>query len=62
MREAVGVPIDWTTAGHMVVGWLKGSHGPVGLRALATAVNVDHWDQPPADLLEQSTSLEARRT
>jgi hypothetical protein len=46
LREAVGVPADWMIAGHVVVGWPKGKHGPVRRRPLADVVNLDHWDQP----------------
>lgn len=46
LRDAVGVPDDWMLAGHIVVGWPKGKHGPVRRRPLAAAVNLDHWDEP----------------
>jgi nitroreductase len=46
LREAVGVPADWMIAGHVVVGWPKGKHGPVRRRPLADVVGLDHWDQP----------------
>ncbi|QLL10463.1 nitroreductase family protein [Mycobacterium vicinigordonae] len=46
LREAVGVPDDWMLAGHIVIGWPKGNHGPVRRRPLADAVNLDHWDKP----------------
>lgn len=62
LRDAVGVPEDWMMAGHVVVGWPKGRHGPVRRRPLEVVVNLDHWDQPPADLLGDNTSREARRT
>ena len=61
LRDAVGVPDDWMMAGHIVVGWPKGSHGPVRRRPLAASLNMDHWDQPPADLLGENTSRETRR-
>lgn len=51
LRDAVGVPGDWMLAGHIVVGWPKGKHGPVRRRPLADAVNLDHWDVPAADLV-----------
>jgi nitroreductase len=51
LREAVGVPEDWMIAGHIVVGWPKGKHGPVRRRPLAEAVNLDHWDQPAETLI-----------
>ncbi len=46
LREAVGVPDDWMLAGHIVVGWPKGRHGPLRRRSVAAAANLDHWDQP----------------
>jgi nitroreductase len=45
LRDAVGVPEDWMLAGHIVVGWPKGKHGPVRRRPVATAVNFDRWDE-----------------
>jgi nitroreductase len=51
LRGAVGVPDGWLLAGHVVVGWPKGRHGPVRRRALRDAVNLDYWDQPPGELL-----------
>jgi nitroreductase len=56
LRNAVGVPDEWMMAGHIVVGWPKGTHGPVRRRPLAAAVNMDHWDQPAADLLGDNHS------
>jgi nitroreductase len=49
LRDAVGVPEGWMIAGHIVVGWPKGKHGPLRRRPLADVVNLDHWDEP-ADL------------
>jgi nitroreductase len=46
LREAVGVPEDWLVAGHVVVGWPKGKHGPVRRRPLEEFVNLDRWDGP----------------
>lgn len=45
LRQAVGVPGDWMLAGHVVVGWPKGRHGPLRRRPLADAVDLDRWDQ-----------------
>jgi nitroreductase len=50
LRDAVGVPDDWMVAGHVVVGWPKGKHGPVRRRPLAEVVNLDRWDEPAAEL------------
>jgi nitroreductase len=46
LRDAVGVPDDWMVAGHIVVGWPKGGHGPVRRRPLSEVVNLDRWDEP----------------
>jgi nitroreductase len=51
LREAVGVPDEWLLAGHVVVGWPRGNHGPVRRRPLADVVNLDRWDAPAADLV-----------
>ena len=49
LRDATGVPEDWMIAGHVVVGWPKGKHGP-SRRPLAEAVNLDRWDEPASEL------------
>lgn len=54
LRNAVGVPDDWMLAGHVVVGWPKGRHGPVRRRPWQGSVNADHWDHPAAGLLGPS--------
>jgi nitroreductase len=46
LRDAVGVPDDWMLAGHVVVGWPRGRHGPVRRRPAAEVTFVDHWDTP----------------
>ncbi len=51
LREAVGVPDDWLIAGHVVVGWPRGRHGPLRRRPLAAAVDLDRWDAPAERLL-----------
>jgi nitroreductase len=51
LRDAVGVPEDWMVAGHVVIGWPKGRHGPVRRRPLAEALNLDQWDGPADELL-----------
>jgi nitroreductase len=55
LREAVGVPDDWLLAGHVVVGWPKGHHGPVRRRPLADVVHLDRWDQPAVDIAGEPT-------
>lgn len=51
LRDAVGVPTDWMLAGHVVVGWPRGRHGPLRRRPLVESVNVDRWDSAAAELL-----------
>jgi nitroreductase len=46
LREAVGVPDDWMLAGHVVVGWPRGRHGPVRRRPVVDVAALDRWDQP----------------
>lgn len=53
VREAVGVPDDWMLAGHVVVGWPRGSHGPVRRRAAADVTFLDRWDSPSAELFAE---------
>jgi nitroreductase len=52
LRDAVGVPDDWMLAGHVVVGWPRGHHGPVRRRPLADVVFSDRWDQPASALVD----------
>jgi len=51
LRAAVGVPDDWMLAGHVVVGWPRGRHGPVRRRPLADVVFLDRWDERATDLI-----------
>jgi hypothetical protein len=43
------VPDDWMLAGHIVIGWPKGRHGPVRRRPLSEVVNFDRWDDRTAE-------------
>jgi pimeloyl-ACP methyl ester carboxylesterase len=52
LRTAVGVPEDWMVAGHIVVGWPKGNHGPLRRRPLAEFVNLDRWGEPADDVVD----------
>jgi nitroreductase len=45
LREAVGVPDDWMLAGHIVVGWPRGNHGPVRRRPVAEVIYLDRWGE-----------------
>jgi hypothetical protein len=55
LREAAGVPDDWMLAGHVVVGWPRGKHGPLRRRPLADVVCLDRWDQPATQLVAAAT-------
>lgn len=46
LRDAVGVPDDWMLAGHIVVGWPRGNHGPVRRRPVEEVVYDNHWGMP----------------
>ena len=51
LREAVGVPDEWALAGHIVVGWPRGHHGPVRRRSISEVVFRNHWDPEHGDIL-----------
>ncbi len=51
LGEAIGIPEDWMIAGHVVIGWPKGKHGPPRRRPLAEFVDLDRWGGPADDLL-----------
>jgi nitroreductase len=55
LRKAVGIPDDWLLAGHVVLGWPRGKHGPVRRRPLGDVVDLDRWDQPAEALAGQRT-------
>jgi nitroreductase len=54
IRDAVGVPDNWMMAGHVVVGWPRGRHGPLRRRPLTDVVFRDHWGEAPGTLAEPS--------
>jgi nitroreductase len=43
LRATVGVPDDWMLAGHVVVGWPRGRHGPLRRRPPTEVVYLDQW-------------------
>jgi nitroreductase len=51
MRDAIGVPAEWVLAGHVVVGWPRGHHGPVRRRSVDDVVFRNGWDPDRADLV-----------
>jgi nitroreductase len=50
LRDALGIPPEWVLAGHVVLGWPRGNHGPVRRRPLGDVVDLDHFDNPATDL------------
>jgi nitroreductase len=55
LREAIGIPPEWLLAGHVVLGWPRGRHGPVRRRPLGDVVDLDRWDQPAVALAGERT-------
>ncbi len=51
LREAIGVPDEWFLAGHVVVGWPRGRHGPVRRRPVVDVVFRNRWDPERADIV-----------
>ena len=54
-RDAIGIPDDWLVAGHVVIGWPRGKHGPLRRRPLGDVVNLDGWDQPAVAIAGEPT-------
>ena len=50
LREALGIPDEWMLAGHVVVGWPRGNHGPVRRRPAGDVVFADRWDPARVDV------------
>ncbi|MCG5434069.1 nitroreductase family protein [Mycobacterium sp. MYCO198283] len=50
LRDVVGIPDEWFLAGHVVVGWPRGRHGPVRRRPLSDVVFRNRWDPDRADI------------
>ncbi|WP_280833757.1 nitroreductase family protein [Mycolicibacterium frederiksbergense] len=50
LRRSVGIPDEWILAGHIVVGWPRGPHGPVRRRPIADVVFRNRWDPEHADI------------
>jgi nitroreductase len=48
LRRAVGVPDDWMVAGHVVIGWPRGGHGPLRRRRAGAVTCPDHGGEPVA--------------
>ena len=51
IREAVGIPDHFLVAGHVVVGWPRGRHGPVRRHPAGDVTFLDHWDAPATALV-----------
>jgi nitroreductase len=57
IRKAVGIPDDWMLAGHVVVGWPRGRHGPLRRRPLADVVFLDRWDEAADEIVGTAPRL-----
>lgn len=51
LRDAVGVPEEWMLAGHIVIGWPRGKHGPVRRRPVREVVFLDRWGQAATEVV-----------
>jgi nitroreductase len=51
LRDSIGIPKEWFLAGHIVVGWPRGRHGPVRRRPIAEVVFRNTWDTEHADIV-----------
>ncbi len=51
LRESVGIPDEWFLAGHIVIGWPRGHHGPVRRRPIDDVVFRNRWDPEHADIV-----------
>jgi nitroreductase len=56
LRDAAGVPADWMLAGHVVIGWPRGRHGPVRRRPANQVTCLDHWDGPADEIFRNQAS------
>ncbi|UDY36720.1 nitroreductase family protein [Dermatobacter hominis] len=51
MRSSIGVPDDWLMAGHVVVGWPRGHHGPLRRRPVGDVTYLDRWGEPATPIV-----------
>ncbi|SER83975.1 Nitroreductase [Mycobacterium sp. 88mf] len=56
LRQAVGVPDDWVIAGHVVIGWPRGSHGQVKRHPFREAVDIDRWNHRSRTSLDRKVA------
>jgi nitroreductase len=50
LRKATAIPNDWMLAGHIVIGWPRGRHGPLRRKPLSEVVFTDRWDSTREDV------------
>ena len=56
LRQTVGIPDDWVLAGHVMIGWPRGGHGPVRRHPVNLVVDVDHWNDKVTTSLDRASS------
>jgi nitroreductase len=56
LREAVGIPDEWVLAGHVMVGWPRGKHGPVRRHPVESVVDVDRWNHTVKTSLDMASA------
>ena len=59
LRQAVGIPEGWVLAGHVMIGWPRGGHGPVRRHPLGEVVDVDHWNANVTTSLDRAAAQRA---
>lgn len=60
LRSAVGIPDNWLLAGHVVIGWPKGKHGPVRRHPVGEVVNTDYWDHAAVTSVDKTAAERGR--
>ncbi|MEO3760146.1 nitroreductase family protein [Mycobacterium sp. B14F4] len=61
LRDSVGIPNEWFLAGHVVVGWPRGHHGPLRRRPISDVVFRNRWDPDHADIAYGAGARPKRR-
>lgn len=59
LRRAVGIPDEWIIAGHVVIGWPRGRHGPVRRHPLNDVVDIDYWNESTSTSYDRAAAERA---
>ena len=58
LRAAVDLPDDWAFGAHVVIGWPRGSHGPVRRRPMSEVVYLDRWGTAATEITRAVSSAD----